>query len=60
VENCNFTGTGDDAIAYFKVTGVIRSNVVSDPFTRILLYQSPDAVINGLGNILNRTPIAIQ
>jgi hypothetical protein len=60
VENCNFTGTGDDAIAYFKVTGIIRSNVVSDPFTRILLYQSPDSVINGLGNILNRTPIAIQ
>jgi hypothetical protein len=57
VENCYIEGTGDDAIAYFKVTGIIRSNYVKDPFTRILLYQSPNSVIDGLGNTLIRTPV---
>ena len=37
VEDCNFTATGDDSIAFYHTTGTIRNCRVSDSFARGIL-----------------------
>lgn len=46
VENCRFTGTGDDPIAFFNASGVVANNYIADSFARgILLHNSPDVTV---------------
>jgi hypothetical protein len=56
VENNRFVATGDDAIAFFNASGIIRNNFVADSFARgILLNASPDVVLQN--NEVLRSPI---
>lgn len=56
VENCDFVASGDDSIAFFKSSGIIRNNRVRDSFARgILLYQSPGAQLEN--NTVIRCPV---
>jgi parallel beta-helix repeat protein len=56
VENNTFDATGDDAIAFFNASGIIRNNTVSDSFARgILLARSPSVKLDN--NRLNRCPL---
>lgn len=56
VENCRMTGNGDDSIAFFNASGIIRGNTISDCFGRgILLYNSPAAVLEN--NTLIRSEV---
>jgi hypothetical protein len=59
VEGNHFEATGDDSIAFFNATGVIRNNFVADSFARgILLYHSPNTVVQN--NTVLRCPILRQ
>ena len=41
IENSLFVGTGDDAIAFFDASGVVRDTTVQDSWGRVNLNQSP-------------------
>ena len=57
VENCRFTGTGDDAIAFFNASGLVANNYVADSFARgILLHNSPNVTVKA--NTLLRCELA--
>lgn len=56
VERCRFIASGDDAVAFFNATGVIRNCYITDAFARgILLANSPNAVL--YGNTVLRCPV---
>lgn len=56
VEDCQFTATGDDAIAFFHASGTIRNCRISDSFARgILLDNSPSVKLDN--NTLTRCPV---
>jgi len=57
VEDCRMTATGDDSIAFFNASGIIRNCRITDCFARgILLYKSPNA--KGENNTMIRSIIA--
>jgi len=56
VEDCQFTATGDDAIAFYHASGTVRNCRISDSFARgILLDNSPSAKLDN--NTLTRCAV---
>jgi hypothetical protein len=56
VENNRIDATGDDSIAFFNASGIIRNNYVADAFGRgILLHNSPNVTLEN--NEVLRCPI---
>ena len=56
VENFSASGTGDDSLAFFNASGVIRHVTIQDSFARgILLYDSPDVQLEDIN--VDRAPI---
>lgn len=55
VENNTFIATGDNSIAFFNASGVVRNNTIIDSFSPgILLYFSPDVELEN-NSILGTT-----
>jgi len=56
VEDCRMIATGDDSIAFFNASGMIRNCRIADSFARgILFYKSPWAKLDN--NTLTRSVI---
>jgi hypothetical protein len=59
IENSTFVATGDDAIAFFDASGLVRTTTVRDSYGRVNLNKSPGVVIDPSTSIV-RTRLVRQ